>query len=120
MTALRLSLLVLLMGFFAQGCSVYTAFTHPPKVDIEGLENMKGVDRSYIMSQCGVPQASEKTQERLLKRPKREAIKTSISFMRVPHGPRDGAFSICSLIFLQSPYGKLLPGRQNSRPEAIN
>jgi len=51
------------MGFFAQGCSVYTAFTHPPKVDIEGLENMKGVDRSYIMSQCGVPQASEKTQE---------------------------------------------------------
>jgi len=63
MTSLRLAVLVLFMLFFAQGCSVYTAFTHPAKVDIEGLENMKGIDRSYIMSQCGVPLASEKTQD---------------------------------------------------------
>ena len=63
MTSLRLSLLGLLMVFFAQGCSVYTAFTHPSKVDIEGLENMKGIDRSYIMGQCGSPLASEKTQD---------------------------------------------------------
>lgn len=62
MTNLRFPFFVLLIALFGGGCSVYTAFTHPPKVDIEGLENMKGVDRSYIMSQCGVPLASEKTQ----------------------------------------------------------
>jgi hypothetical protein len=45
---------------FTQGCSVYTAFTHPPKADIEGLENMEGVNRSYVMSQCGAPLDSDK------------------------------------------------------------
>jgi hypothetical protein len=63
MTSLRLSALVLLMLFFAQGCSVYTAFTHPPKVDIEGLENMKGVNRATVMSQCGVPISSSKNSD---------------------------------------------------------
>ncbi|MDH5700267.1 MAG: hypothetical protein OEZ41_09935 [Nitrospirota bacterium] len=63
MTALRLSLLVLLMVFFAQGCSVYTAFTHPSKVDIEGLENMKGVNRATVMNQCGVPISSSKNSD---------------------------------------------------------
>ncbi|MDH4361370.1 MAG: hypothetical protein OEW33_11625 [Nitrospirota bacterium] len=63
MTNLRFPFLVLLLVLFAQGCSVYTAFTHPPKVDIEGLENMKGIDRSYVMSECGAPISSEKNQD---------------------------------------------------------
>ncbi|MDH3505241.1 MAG: hypothetical protein OEM58_12035 [Nitrospirota bacterium] len=58
----RLFFLLMLFGvlLFTQGCSVYTAFTHPPKADIEGLENMKGVNRYYVMSQCGAPLDSEK------------------------------------------------------------
>ena len=60
MIRLRLSFVVLLLALFAQGCSVYTAFTHPPKVDIEGLENSKGATRAYVMNQCGVPISSSK------------------------------------------------------------
>ena len=52
--------MLFLVLFFAQGCSVYTAFTHPPKVDIEGLENLKGADRIYVMNECGMPLSSEK------------------------------------------------------------
>ena len=63
MKILRLSSLVLLIALFGGGCSVYTAFTHPPKVDIEGLENMKGANRASVMSQCGVPISSSKNSD---------------------------------------------------------
>jgi len=53
-------LMIFLVLFFGQGCSVYTAFTHPPKVDVEGLENMKGTNRIYVMQQCGAPISSSK------------------------------------------------------------
>jgi len=63
MTNRWLPFLVLLLVVFAQGCSVYTAFTHPPKVSIEGLENMKGANRASVMSQCGVPISSSKNND---------------------------------------------------------
>ena len=56
----RFLLMLFLVLLFAQGCSVYTAFTHPPKVDIEALENMKGTNRVYVMQQCGAPVSSSK------------------------------------------------------------
>jgi len=60
MKALQYLLILLFLGFFAQGCSVYTAWTHPPAVNIEGLENAQGADREYIRSQCGAPISSER------------------------------------------------------------
>ena len=48
------------MLLFAQGCSAKIAFEHPSKVDIEGLKNSKGVDRAYVLSQCGTPISWEK------------------------------------------------------------
>lgn len=57
MTTLRLVSLGLFLVFFAQGCSVYTAFTHPPQVDLEGL-GYSGVTRPYVISQCGPPISS--------------------------------------------------------------
>ena len=57
MKSLRLSSLVLLIALFGGGCSVYTAFTHPPQVDLEGL-SYSGMTRSYVMSQCGPPISS--------------------------------------------------------------
>jgi hypothetical protein len=57
-------LMLFLVLSFGQGCSVYTAFTHPQKVDIAGLENMKGIDRSYVMNQIGgLPATSEKKED---------------------------------------------------------
>ena len=59
----RCSLLILcLVLFFAQGCSVYTAWTHPDKVDMEGL-SYPGVNRAYVMSQCGPPISSEDNED---------------------------------------------------------
>ena len=52
-----------LLLLFAQGCSVDIAFKHPSKVDIEGLENSKGVDRAYVLSQCGPPISWDKNKD---------------------------------------------------------
>jgi hypothetical protein len=60
MKNVRFLLILFFLLLFAQGCSVYTAFTHPPKVDIEGLENLKGADRIYVMQECGAPISSSK------------------------------------------------------------
>ena len=62
MTSLRLSVVGLLMLFFSQGCSVYTAWTHPPQVDVEGL-GYPGVTRSYVISQCGTPISSDNNED---------------------------------------------------------
>ena len=51
------------MLLFAQGCSAKIAFEHPSKVDIEGLENSKGVDRAYVVSQCGTPISWDKNKD---------------------------------------------------------
>lgn len=55
MNELRFLFTLSLIFLFAQGCSAKIAFEHPSKVDIEGLENSKGVDRTYVISQCGTP-----------------------------------------------------------------
>jgi len=55
MKELRFLFTLFFMLLFAQGCSVDIAFKNPSKVDIEGLENSKGVDHSYVLSQCGTP-----------------------------------------------------------------
>jgi len=55
MKELRFLFTLFLMLLFAQGCSAKIAFEHPSKVDIEGLENSKGVDRAYVVNQCGTP-----------------------------------------------------------------
>lgn len=44
--------------FFSQGCSVYTAWTHPPAVNIEEV-SYPGVKRGYVISQLGPPISSE-------------------------------------------------------------
>jgi hypothetical protein len=63
MKGLRFLPTLFFLLLFAQGCSVYTAFTHPPKVDIEGLEDTKGVDRVYVMAQCGAPVSSHRNND---------------------------------------------------------
>ena len=55
-------LMIFLVLFFAQGCSVYTAWTHPDQVDIAGL-SYQGANRSYVMSQCGPPISSEDNED---------------------------------------------------------
>ena len=55
-------LMIFLVLFFAQGCSVYTAWTHPDKVDIEGL-SYPGANRAYVMGQCGPPISSEDNED---------------------------------------------------------
>jgi hypothetical protein len=49
---------IFLLLLFAQGCSHEIASKHPQRVDIEGLKNSKGVDRDYVLSQCGLPISS--------------------------------------------------------------
>jgi len=63
MKELRLLFTLFLVLLFAQGCSANIAFKHPEKVDIEGLKNSKGVDRAYIVSQCGIPISSYKNED---------------------------------------------------------
>ena len=54
--------MVFLVLVFAQGCSVYTAWTHPDQVDVEGL-SYQGANRSYVMAQCGPPISSEDNED---------------------------------------------------------
>ena len=55
-------LMLFLALFFAQGCSVYTAWTHPDQVDIAAL-SYQGANRIYVMSQCGPPISSEDNED---------------------------------------------------------
>jgi len=63
MKVLRFLFTLFLILLFAQGCSAKIAFEHPSKVDIEGLENSKGVDRAYVLSQCGAPISWDKNKD---------------------------------------------------------
>ena len=55
-------LMLFLLLFFAQGCSVYTAWTHPDQVDVEVLSS-SGANRAYVMSECGPPISSEDNED---------------------------------------------------------